>query len=66
MDLPAEAVLFVDDWPPHVQTALAAGLQGAVLGHNAEAPAIPGLTYLTDLHDVERLVITATPPPSPA
>jgi HAD superfamily hydrolase (TIGR01509 family) len=66
MDLPPKAMLFVDDWPPHVQTALAAGFQGAVLDRNAEAPAILGLTYLTDLHDVERLVIAATLPPSPA
>ena len=66
MGLPAGAVLFVDDWPPHVQTALAAGFQGAVLDRNAEAPTIPGLRYLTDLHDVERLVMAATLPPSPA
>jgi FMN phosphatase YigB (HAD superfamily) len=46
MGLPAEAMLFIDDWPPHVQTALAAGFQGAVLDRNAKAPAIPGLTYL--------------------
>jgi FMN phosphatase YigB (HAD superfamily) len=65
MGLPAEAMLFIDDWPPHVQTALAAGFQGAVLDRNAEAPAIPGLTYLADLHDVERLVMAATLPPSP-
>jgi putative hydrolase of the HAD superfamily len=65
MDLPAKAMLFVDDWPPHVQTAVAAGFQGAVLDRNAEAPAVPGLTYLTDLHDVERLV-AVTPPTSPA
>lgn len=65
MDLPPEAILFIDDWPPHVQTALGAGFQGAVLDRNAEAPAIPGLTYLTDLHDVERLVMAATLPPSP-
>jgi hypothetical protein len=65
MDLPAEAILFVDDWPPHAQTAVVAGFQGAVLDRNAEAPAIPGLTYLTDLHDVERLV-AATLRPSPA
>lgn len=62
MELPAEAMLFVDDWPPHVQTAIAAGFQGAVLDRDAEAPAVPGLTYLTDLHDVERLVAAATPP----
>ena len=66
MDLPPGAMLFVDDWPPHVQTALAVGFQGAVLDRNAEAPAISGLTYLTDLYDVERLVIAATLPPSPA
>lgn len=66
MELPARAMLFVDDWPPHVQTALAVGFQGAVLDRNADAPAIPGLTYLTDLRDVERLVTAATLPPSPA
>lgn len=55
-------MLFVDDWPPHVQTALAAGFQGAVLDRDAEAPGIPGLRYLTDLHDVERLVMAATCP----
>ena len=65
MGLPAEAMLFIDDWPPHVQTGLAAGFQGAVLDRNAKAPAIPGLTYLADLHDVERLVMAATLPPSP-
>jgi hypothetical protein len=44
MGLPAEAILFVDDWPPHA-----------------------GLTYLTDLHDLERLVTAAaTLPPAPA
>jgi hypothetical protein len=62
MELPAEVMLFVDDWPPHVQTALAVGFQGAVLDRNADAPAIAGLTYLTDLHDVERLVTTAATP----
>jgi HAD superfamily hydrolase (TIGR01509 family) len=67
MGLPAEAMLFVDDWPPHVQTALAVGFQGAVLDRNADAPAIAGLTYLTDLGDVERLVTAAaTLPPAPA
>jgi putative hydrolase of the HAD superfamily len=59
MDLPPGAMLFVDDWPPHVQTAVAAGFRGAVLDRNAEAPAVPGLTYLADLHDVERLVMAS-------
>jgi len=63
MGLPPGALLFVDDWPPHVQTALGVGFRGAVLDRNAEASAIPGLTYLTDLHDVERLVMAATLPP---
>jgi putative hydrolase of the HAD superfamily len=66
MELPAGAMLFVDDWPPHVQTALAVGFQRAVLDRNADAPAIAGLTYLTDLRDVERLVTAATLPPAPA
>jgi HAD superfamily hydrolase (TIGR01509 family) len=67
MELPAEAMLFIDDWPPHVQTALAVGFQGAVLDRNADTPAIAGLTYRTDLRDVERLVTAAaTLPPSPA
>jgi hypothetical protein len=52
--------------PPHVQTALAVGFQGAVLDRHPEGPAISGLTYLTDLHDVERLVTAATLPPSSA
>ena len=63
MDLPPGATLFVDDWPPHVQAALGAGFQGVVLDRNAEAPAVPGLTYLTDLRDVERLVMAARLPP---
>jgi putative hydrolase of the HAD superfamily len=67
MGLPAAAMLFVDDRPPHVQTALGVGFQGAVLDRNAVASAVPGLTYLTDLRDVERLVTAApTPPPTPA
>jgi FMN phosphatase YigB (HAD superfamily) len=66
MGLPVETMLFVDDWPPHIQTALAAGFQGAVLDRHPEGPAISGLIYLTDLYDVERLVTAATPPPSSA
>ena len=66
MGLPAAAMLFVDDRPPHVQTALGVGFQGAVLDRHPEGPAISGLTYLTDLHDVERLVTAATLPPSSA
>jgi FMN phosphatase YigB (HAD superfamily) len=66
MGLPAEAMLFVDDWPPHVQTAIGAGFQGAVLDRDAGAPVVPGLTYLADLEEVERLVLAAAPPPSPA
>jgi FMN phosphatase YigB (HAD superfamily) len=66
MGLPAEAMLFVDDWPPHVQTAIKAGFQGAVLDRDAGAPVVAGLTYLTDLEEVERLVLAAVPPPSPA
>ena len=59
MELPPGAMLFVDDWPPHVQTALGVGFRGVVLDRNAEAPAVPGLTYLRDLRDVERLVTAA-------
>jgi FMN phosphatase YigB (HAD superfamily) len=42
MGLRAQAMLFVDDWPPHVQTAIAAGFQGVVLDRDAEAPAVAG------------------------
>ena len=42
MGLPAAAMLSVDDWPPHVQTALGVGFQGAVLDRNAVAPPFPG------------------------
>jgi FMN phosphatase YigB (HAD superfamily) len=54
------SILFVDDWPPHVQTALAAGFQGAVLDRRGGAPAVPSLTYLTSLYDLQRLVVAAT------
>jgi FMN phosphatase YigB (HAD superfamily) len=61
MGLPAEAMLFVDDWPPHVQTALGVGFRGAVLDRHGDAPVVAGLTYLTDLQEVERLTASATP-----
>jgi hypothetical protein len=38
MELPAGAMLFVDDWPPHVETALAVGFQGAVLDRTPTRP----------------------------
>ena len=57
MSLPAAAILFVDDWPPHVQTAIAAGFRGVVCARDADAPIVPGLEYAADLNEVERFVI---------
>jgi putative hydrolase of the HAD superfamily len=50
----AQEVLFVDDWPANVQSALDRGLRGVVLARSGERnPAIP---QITELCEVIRLV----------
>ena len=56
MNVPAEETLFLDDWAPYVQVAVAFGFQGAVVARDPDTPRIEGLTYLRDLYEVERLV----------
>jgi putative hydrolase of the HAD superfamily len=57
MALPSGAILFVDDWPPHVQTAIASGFRGIVLARDDDVPIVPDLQYAADLRDVERMVV---------
>lgn len=57
MALPSAAILFVDDWPPHVQTAITAGLRGVVCARDADVPIVPGLPYAADLREVERFAL---------
>jgi putative hydrolase of the HAD superfamily len=62
MRLPAEEILFVDDWPPHVQTATRLGFQGAVMARDPEPTAMAAtaataaLPTVPDLLAVETLV----------
>ena len=56
MDIPAENILFLDDWPPYVQIAIDSGFQAAVVARNPEASRVEGLIHLKDLRGVERLV----------
>lgn len=55
MRLPAEEILFVDDWPPHVQTAVKLGFQGAVMVREPPPPSTR-LPLLPDVLAVETMV----------
>ncbi len=57
MALPTELVLFVDDDPPYVEVAIGVGFQGAVLAREPDIPVVRGLRYLSDLTEVEALVL---------
>jgi putative hydrolase of the HAD superfamily len=59
MALPASAILFVDDWSPHVQTAVRCGFGGAVVARTDNPPHMPEMRYVNDLLGVERLVAGA-------
>lgn len=54
MRLPAEEILFVDDWPPHVHTAVRLGFQGAVMARN-DLPVPVGVATVPDLLAVEAI-----------
>ena len=56
MKVPAESILFLDDWAPYVQVAVECGFQGAVVARDSNAPRIEGLTYVKDLYEVEELL----------
>lgn len=56
MALRPPEMLFVDDWPPHVQTAIGQGYRGAVVDRLGDAPRIEGIKYVPDLLGVERLL----------
>jgi FMN phosphatase YigB (HAD superfamily) len=54
MRLPAGEILFVDDWPPHVQTAVRLGFQGAVMVREPP-PLSTSLPLLPDMLAVEAM-----------
>ena len=58
MDTPAQNTLFLDDWAPYVQVAIEAGFQGAVVARDPGLSRIDGLTYLSDLTEVEELLLS--------
>ena len=58
MATPAENILFLDDWAPYVQVAIESGLQGAVVARDPEIHRARGLTYVTDLYEMEELLIS--------
>ncbi len=58
LDTPAENTLFLDDWAPYVQVAIESGFQGAVVARDPDVPRIEGLTYMTNLNEVEELVLS--------
>ena len=58
MDTPAQNTLFLDDWAPYVQVAIEAGFQGAVVARDPGLSRIDGLVYLSDLTEVEELLLS--------
>ena len=58
MNVPAEETLFLDDWAPYVQVAIDSGFQGAVVARDLDTPRTGGLTYVSDLYEVEELVFS--------
>jgi putative hydrolase of the HAD superfamily len=52
---PPDQVLFVDDWPGHVEAANALGIRGIWLRHGDQQP-VAGLEQITDLRAVLDLV----------
>ena len=58
MDTPAENTLFLDDWAPYVQVAIDSGFQGAVVAREPETARTKGLTYVSNLHEVEQILIS--------
>ena len=58
MRLPAAEILFIDDWPPHVDIAVKLGFQGAVVVHDLPPPAT-SLPLLPDLRAIESLLSAA-------
>jgi putative hydrolase of the HAD superfamily len=59
MRLRGPDILFVDNWPLYVETAVRLGFQGAVVDRAGDAPHMAGLTYVADLLGVERMVADA-------
>jgi putative hydrolase of the HAD superfamily len=55
MQIPPAEILFVDDWPPHVRTAVRCGLHGAVLARDGDE-SVTDLPVLTDLLGVEEML----------
>ena len=58
MEKPAEKVLFLDDWAPYVQVAIESGFQGAVVARDSNIRRTEGLTYVCDLYEMEKLLIS--------
>lgn len=58
METPAEDILFLDDWAPYVQVAIESGFQGAVVARAPDTPRTGGLAYVSDLYEVEKLLIS--------
>ena len=57
MRVPAESILFLDDWAAAVQVAIGCGFQGAVVTRDPDAPRTEGLTHVRDLYEVEELLV---------
>ena len=58
LDTPAENTLFLDDWAPYVRLAIASGFQGAVVARGPDVPRTEGLTYMTNMSEVEDLILS--------
>ena len=58
LDTPAENTLFLDDWAPYVQVAIASGFQGAVVSRDSDVPRTAGLAYVKNMNEVEELVFS--------
>ena len=58
METSAENTLFLDDWAPYVQVAIASGFQGAVVAREPDVPRTEGLTYVANMNEVEELILS--------
>ena len=58
LDTSPENTLFLDDWAPYVQVAIAYGFQGAVVARDPNVPRTEGLTYFANMNEVEDLLLS--------
>jgi putative hydrolase of the HAD superfamily len=56
LGLRPDEALYIDDWPPHVETAVALGFRGVVVDRLGDAPRGLRVPYVSSLEGVEELL----------